>query len=315
MFSSILTGKTISSDQRQTELYFPGKEICKYQLKGRLRIITIESIFTVFAGLLGLCIGSFLNVVAWRVPLGKSIVSPPSACPGCGKEIEPLDNIPVFSYLILRGKCRNCSMAISAKYPTTELITGILFALAALQTGYSPAFINYAVLISLMVVVVRTDLEQFIILDEVSIGGTVTGILLALLPGGLRVLTSLVTAVSGAAFFFLIRTGASIYLKKRNIRTKAPEGFEDEEDEFQGGMGWGDIKLAACIGAFLGPASTVIAFFAAFILGALSGGAMMAFGGKRRNTPIPFGPFMAAGAVLALFFGEPLWSAYMNLLG
>ncbi len=290
-------------------------ELCKYPRKERFCIITIDSIFTVFAGLFGLSIGSFLNVVIWRVPLGKSIISPPSACPGCGKEIEPQDNIPVLSYLILKGKCRNCSMSISAKYPVTELITGILFALAALQTGYSLAFINYAVLIALMVVVVRTDLEQFIILDEVSIGGAVAGILLALLPGELKILTSLITAVSGAAFFLLLRVGASIYLKKKNIRTEAPEGFEDEEDEFQGGMGWGDIKLAACIGAFLGPASTVIAFFAAFILGAISGGAMMAFGGKKRNTPIPFGPFMAAGAVLALFFGEPLWNAYMNLLG
>ncbi len=206
-------------------------------------------------------------------------------------------------------------MSISVKYPVTELITGILFALAALQTGYSLALVNYALLIALMVIVVRTDLEQFIILDEVSIGGAVAGILLALLPGGLDILTSLITAVAGSAFFILIRVGASIYLKKKNIRTEAPEGFEDEEDEFQGGMGWGDIKLAACIGAFLGPASTVIAFFAAFILGAVSGGAMMAFGGKKRNTPIPFGPFMAAGAVLALFFGEPLWNAYMNLLG
>lgn len=284
-------------------------------LERKVCIITIGNIFTVFAGLFGLSIGSFLNVVIWRVPLGKSIVSPPSACPGCGKEIEPQDNIPVLSYLILKGKCRNCSMSISVKYPVTELITGILFALAALQTGYSFAFINYAVLIALMVVVVRTDLEQFIILDEVSIGGAAAGILLALLPGGLDILTSLITAVAGASFFLLIRVSASIYLKKKDIRTEAPEGFEDEEDEFQGGMGWGDIKLAACIGAFLGPASTVIAFFAAFILGAISGGAMMAFGGKKRNTPIPFGPFMAAGAVLALFFGEPLWNAYMNLLG
>ncbi|MCK5785027.1 MAG: prepilin peptidase [Candidatus Sabulitectum sp.] len=283
--------------------------------EGRYCIINIDNIFTVFAGLFGLSIGSFLNVVVWRVPLGRSIVSPPSACPGCGKEIEPVDNIPVVSYLLLRGKCRNCSMKISVKYPITELVTGILFTLAALHTGYSLPFISYAVLIALMVVVVRTDLEQFIILDEVSVGGAVAGILLALLPGGLGILTSLITAVAGALFFLLIRAGASIYLKKKNIRTEAPEGFEDEEEEFQGGMGWGDIKLAACIGAFLGPASTVIAFFAAFILGAISGGAMMVFGGKKRNTPIPFGPFMAVGAALALFYGEPLWNVYMNLLG
>ena len=268
-----------------------------------------------FAGLFGLCIGSFLNVVSWRVPLGKSIVSPPSACPGCGKEIEPHDNIPVISYLLLRGKCRHCSMRISIKYPVTEFITGTLFTLSAIHTGYSVAFFSFAVLTSLMVVVVRTDLEQFIILDEVSLGGTAAGILLALIPGGIGIVTSLVTAAAGAAFFILIRTGASVYLKKANIRTEAPEGFEDEEDEFQGGMGWGDIKLAACIGAFLGPASTVIAFFAAFILGALSGGAMMVFGGRKKNVPIPFGPFMAAGAVLALFFGEPLWNAYISFIG
>jgi leader peptidase (prepilin peptidase)/N-methyltransferase len=270
--------------------------------------------FTVFAGLFGLCIGSFLNVVIWRVPLGKSIVSPPSACPDCSMEIQPKDNIPVLSYLLLRGKCRNCSMKISAKYPITELITGVLFALAALKTGYSIAFINYAILISLMITVVRTDLEQFIILDEVSIGGAVAGVLLALLPGGTDILTSLLTAVSGTVFFLLIRLGASFYLSRENIRTEAPEGFEDEEDEFQGGMGWGDIKLAACIGAFLGPALTVIAFFASFILGALTGMAMIAFGGKKRNSPIPFGPFMAMGAVLALFFGSELWHSYMTII-
>ncbi len=261
-----------------------------------------------------MCIGSFLNVVIWRVPLGKSIVSPPSACPRCKKEIEPRDNIPVLSYLILRGKCRSCSLPISIKYPITEAITGILFTLAALQTGYSLLFINYAVLISLMVVVVRTDLEQFIILDEVSIGGTVAGILLALLAGGISILNSALTAIIAFTFFLLLRIGATFYLKKRNIRTKAPEGFEDEEDEFQGGMGWGDIKLAACIGAFLGATSTVIALFIAFILGAIIGGVMMITSKKRKSTPIPFGPFMAVGAILALFFGQPLWKAYISFL-
>lgn len=278
------------------------------------RNISIDSVFTVFAGLFGLCIGSFLNVVIWRVPLGKSIVSPPSACPRCKKEIEPRDNIPVLSYLILRGKCRNCSLPISIKYPITEAITGILFTLAALQTGYSLLFINYAVLISLMIVVVRTDLEQYIILDEVSIGGTVAGILLALLSGGITILNSALTAVITFTFFLLLRVGATFYMKKRNIRTEAPEGFEDEEEEFQGGMGWGDIKLAACMGAFLGSTSTIIALFIAFISGAIAGGIMIITNKKRKSTPIPFGPFMAIGAILALFFGQPLWKVYINFL-
>lgn len=304
----------MSSGRCQTELYSSGKEKGKYYPTVRNPNITLDNIFTVFAGLFGLCIGSFLNVVSWRVPLGKSIVSPPSACPGCGKKIEPGDNIPVLSYILLLGKCRNCRMPISVRYPVTELVTGVLFLLAALQTGYSLQFISYAVLISLMIVAVRTDTEQFIVLDEVSIGGTAAGLGLSLLPGGTGIIGSLSAAAGGFLFFFLIRMGASIYLKKNNIRTRAPEGFEDEEDEFQGGMGWGDVKLAACIGAFLGPAHTVMAFFAAFITGAITGVALMVFRKREKRIPIPFGPFMATGALLALFYGEALWKAYLSLI-
>lgn len=304
----------MSSGRCQTELYSSVKAKGKYYSTRGYCNITVDSIFTVFAGLFGLCIGSFLNVVSWRVPLGKSIVSPPSACPGCGKEIEPRDNIPVLSYIVLGGKCRNCSMRISFRYPLTEFITGALFLLAAIHTGYSLQFISYGVLISLMVVVVRTDLEQFIVLDEVSIGGTAAGLGLSLLPEGIGILNSLSAAAGGFLFFLMIRIGASFYLKRNNIRTEAPEGFEDEEEEFQGGMGWGDIKLAACIGAFLGPAHTVIAFFAAFILGAVSGGTLMILRKRGKMVPIPFGPFMAAGAVTALFYGDQLWTGYLNFI-
>lgn len=205
-------------------------------------------------------------------------------------------------------------MRISVRYPITELVTGILFLLAALHTGYSFQFISYAVIISLMIVVVRTDLEQFIVLDEVSIGGTAAGLGLSLLPGGIGIMNSLYAAAGGFLFFLLIRIGATIYLKKNEIRTRAPEGFEDEEDEFQGGMGWGDVKLAACIGAFLGPAHTVMAFFAAFITGAVTGIALMVLRRRGKGVPIPFGPFMAAGALLALFYGEQLWRGYLNFI-
>ena len=205
-------------------------------------------------------------------------------------------------------------MHISARYPVTEFVTGVLFFLAAVHTGYSLVFITYAVLISLMVVVVRTDTEQFIVLDEVSIGGAVAGIGLSLLPGGIGIRSSLIGAAGGFLFFLLIRTGASIYLKQQKIRTEAPEGFEDEEDEFQGGMGGGDVKLAACTGAFLGPGHTVIAFFAAFITGAVVGGALMVFRKRKKSVPIPFGPFMALGALISLFFGESLWQGYLSIL-
>lgn len=304
----------MSSGQCQTGLYssvgVEGKYCCN---RGECNITT-DGIFTIFAGLFGLCIGSFLNVVSWRVPLGKSIVSPPSACPGCGKEIEARDNVPVLSYILLLGKCRNCKMRISIRYPVTELVTGALFLLAAYQTGCSFQFITYAIFISLMVVVVRTDLEQFIVLDEVSIGGTAAGLGLSLVPGGMGIMNSLYGAAGGFLFFLLIRLGASVYLRKNDIRTRAPEGFEEEEDEFQGGMGWGDVKLAACIGAFLGPAYTVMAFFAAFITGASTGIALMVLRKREKRVPIPFGPFMALGALLALFYGEQLWRGYLNFI-
>ncbi|HOP25597.1 MAG TPA: prepilin peptidase [Candidatus Sabulitectum sp.] len=296
------------------ELYSSGRKKRKYPHAERNHKITADSIFTIFAGLLGLCIGSFLNVVSWRVPLGKSIVSPPSACPGCGKEIEPRDNIPVLSYILLLGKCRSCRMPISFKYPATELATGVLFLLAALETGLSLQFVTWGIFISLMVVAFRTDIDEFLILDEVSLGGAAAGMALSLLPGGMGIVKSASAAAGGFLFFLLIRVGASLYLKKSGIRTKAPEGFEEEEDEFQGGMGWGDVKLAACIGAFLGPASTAMAFFAAFILGAVTGGALMILRKRGGKVPIPFGPFMAAGAVLALFLGEELWNAYIRFV-
>lgn len=181
-----------------------------------------------------------------------------------------------------------------------------------METGCSPAFITHAVLISLMVITVRTDMEQFIVLDQVSIGGTAAGIGLSLIPGGIGIVDSLAAASGGFVFFLLIRVGASAYMKGRNIRTPAPRGYETEEDEFQGGMGWGDIKLAACTGAFLGPAAAAVAFFSAFILGAFVGGGLLLLG-RKRNVPIPFGPFMAVGALISLFFGETLWRGYTGL--
>ncbi len=305
---------TVASGRCETELYSCTVLAGKYQAIGKDYNIFIDNIFTVFAGLFGLAVGSFLNVVSWRAPLGRSVVSPPSACPECQKQIEPRDNIPLLSYILLRGKCRHCSVRISAVYPATELVTGILFVLAALHTGYSLQFIPLAVLLSLMVVVFRTDTEEYIILDEVSIGGTAAGILLSLLPGGITLQNSLTGAAGGFLFFLLIRTGASIYLRQQNIRTQAPEGYQDEEDEFQGGMGWGDVKLAGCIGAFLGPERTAIAFFTAFITGAVTGGILVLFKKQKKQVPVPFGPFMAAGAAIAAFFGQYLWNAYLDLI-
>jgi leader peptidase (prepilin peptidase)/N-methyltransferase len=271
------------------------------------------TLLAVFAGLFGLCIGSFLNVVAWRVPLGRSIVSPGSACPSCGRPIRWHENIPVLGYLLLLGRCRGCRARISPLYPAVELATGLLFAMAMLKSGATAGFASDAVFLSLMIVTVRTDLEKWIVLDEVSLGGAAAGILFSLLPGGLVPLESLAAATGAFLLFLFIRLASLAVLRGRPGYIIAPRG-QEEEEEFTGGMGWGDVKLAACIGAFLGPAMTVVALFTAFVTGAVVGVAVMA-GGRSRRVPIPFGPFMAFGSAVAVFAGRAMFDAYLGAAG
>jgi leader peptidase (prepilin peptidase) / N-methyltransferase len=261
------------------------------------------------AGVLGAAVGSFLNVIAWRIPRGESIISPRSRCTSCGNPIAWFDNLPVLSWFLLRGRCRKCRARFSIRYAIVELLTALLFAGAMLHSGVTWLFLRDALFLSLLVCTVLTDLDGWIILDSVSIGGTVAGIALSLLPGGVGLLSSALTAAGSFLLFLLIRLTSILFLRKKPGYTIAPEGHEDEAEEFQGGMGWGDIKLAAMIGAFLGPASAAVAFFAAFLTGALFGIAVLA-GGRDRRIPVPFGPFMALGAVAALFAGPVLWALY-----
>lgn len=269
------------------------------------------AVTAIFAAMLGAAVGSFLNVVAWRVPRGESIFKPASRCTSCGKPIRWYDNIPVISWLSLKGKCRDCGSRFSFRYAIVELVTALLFAGAFLKNGPDLLFARDALFISLLVCAVLTDLDHWIILDTVSIGGTAAGIAFSLVPGGIGILNSVLTAAGAFALFLLIRMASIILLRKKTGYTKAPEGHEEEADEFQGGMGWGDIKLAAMIGAFLGPTSTVVALFAAFVSGALFGVVVLARGRDRR-VPVPFGPFMALGAILALFTGPAIWALYWN---
>ncbi len=277
--------------------------------------MAFELIFAIFAFLFGLCIGSFLNVVAWRVPLGKSIVKPASHCPSCGCPIRWSDNIPVLSWGILRARCRSCRAPISIRYPVTEAVTGLLFLAAALYRGPGILFIRDGLFLSCMVVTVRTDIDHWLVLDEVSIGGTAAGLLFALVPGGRGILPSAAAALGGFVLFLLVRWVSLLVLRKRPGYTIAPEGYEDEAEEFSGGMGWGDIKLAACIGAFLGPAGAAVAFFLSFLTGALVGGSLILLRKRSRRVPIPFGPFMALGASISLFAGNDILNWYLGLWG
>lgn len=270
------------------------------------------AIYLVFSFLFGSSVGSFLNVVAWRVPRGESLVRPSSRCTSCGTPIKWHDNIPVLSWFFLRGRCRSCGAGFSFRYALVELVTGLVFLGILMRFGPSWLSLKYALFSSLLICTVLTDIDHFIVLDSVSLGGTAAGLLITLVPGGSSFLPSLAAAAAAFLVFLLIRAGAAVWLRRKPGYTMAPEGHEDEADEFQGGMGWGDVKLAGMIGAFLGPSHTVVALFLSFLTGAVAG-VIVVLAGRNRRIPLPFGPFMALGSLIAVFAGGPLWDLYLRI--
>ncbi|MGO9490083.1 MAG: prepilin peptidase [Solirubrobacteraceae bacterium] len=242
-----------------------------------------------FAGVLGTIMGSFLNVVAYRLPRHESLVTPGSHCPGCGTPVKPYDNIPVLSWLLLRGHCRSCGTPISVRYPLVEALTGAL-CVGAVLVHDSPAGIALSIgLILLVVPAALIDLEHRIVPNVITIPGAVLAIVLgtALDPGGEP---GRLIAGAAAGGFLLIAALA-----------------------YPGGMGMGDVKLAAMMGLFLG-AAVAPAILIALLTGTLVGAVIMARKGVAagRKTAVPFGPFLAAGALVAVFVGQPLVDVYVN---
>ena len=253
----------------------------------------------VLAGILGLIFGSFATVAAHRIPQRESIVTGRSKCPNCGAMVTAFENIPVLSYLFLRGKCRHCGNRISIRYPLIELATGILFALAAWEFGLSLEAVLFAALFWVLVVLTVIDLEHKLLPNRIVYPAFVVGwvgLTVAALVDGEP--DRLVDAAIGAAvfggFFFVV---AFIY---------------------PAGMGGGDIKLAFVLGTFLGYAgglaAVAVGMFLAFFLGALGGVAVMMFSSAGRKTKVPFGPFLATGAVIATFTGEWIADSYLDLM-
>ena len=255
----------------------------------------------VFAGLLGLAVGSFVNVVAYRLPRGESVVSPSSRCPSCGVPIRPWHNVPVLGWLVLRGRCAACDAPIGVRYPLVEAGTGVLFVALALRLDALgrlpavPAFLAFAGLgVALALIDVQTRrLPNALVLPAYP----VLAVLLAGAAWWQGDWWSLARAgIGGAAlygFFFVL---VLIY---------------------PAGMGFGDVKLAGLVGgvlAYLSWSTLVIGAFAGFLLGALLGVGLMAAGRGGRKTAVPFGPFMVAGALLAVFVAQPLADWYLGLL-
>jgi len=230
--------------------------------------------------LLGLIVGSFLNVVIVRVPERRSLWGPRSQCPGCGTELAWHDNIPVLSFIALRGRCRSCGMAIAWQYPLVEIATGGLFGLAYLRYGPTTGFMVAAALLSALVVITAVDLRHQIIPDVITLPGTVAGFLASVATKQVPWHEALLGIALGGGLFFVI-----IFATR-------------------GGMGGGDMKLGAMLGAFLGYRVTLVSIFVAVVLGGTIAGALLLSGLKGRKDPIPFGPFLAVGGVVGVVWRD-----------
>ncbi len=243
--------------------------------------------FLAAAFLAGACMGSFFNVVIHRLPREESIVRPGSRCPRCLRPIPPLENIPILSYLLLRGRCRGCGERISPRYLGVEALTAAGYLLLAAADGPGVQFLRDAVFFSFLVPIAFIDIDHRIIPDELSLGGLAAGLLLSLLPGG-NWKGSVLGLVVGGGFLY----GTAFAYEKLAGRE---------------GMGGGDIKLIAMIGAFLEWRGALLTVFAGALLGIAGGVVAMRKGGGGLKTAIPFGPFLCAAALAVRFAGGPLW--------
>ena len=274
-------------------------------------------LFTAFCGLLGLVVGSFLNVVIHRLPKmmerdwhaqcaelnGRmpeaappyNLIVPRSACPHCGHPISALENIPVVSYLFLRGKCRGCGAAISPRYPIVEAISGILCAYAAWHFGFGWAGLSAIVFVWALIALTFIDFDTQLLPDDITLPLLWLGLLLNLN----EVFTSLPNAVIGATAGYLVLW--SVYWL-----FKLATGKE--------GMGYGDFKLLATIGAWLGWEMLPLVILLSSLVGAVVGVILIVFAKHGRHIPIPFGPYLAGGGLTALFWGQTLTQSYLQLL-
>ena len=249
----------------------------------------------VYAALVGLVTGSYLNVVIHRLPRGESTVLPRSHCPWCGGVIRARDNLPVVSYLLLRGRCRRCGAPISWRYPALEALTALLFVAVVERFGFTLEALAGLVFGCLLLVLAAIDLDHFLLPDKL----TLPGILLGLAAQFSLPRTSLLDALLGVA------VGAGLLILVINF------WFWIRGEE---GMGMGDVNMLAMIGAFLGWQGVLVSFALATVAGALGGVALKLTGRLEERGRLPFGLFLALGALVALFVGDRLLAAYASLL-
>ena len=237
--------------------------------------------------ILGLIVGSFCNVCIYRIPRNESVIYPASHCPNCHTDILAKDNIPLLSYILLKGRCRNCGIKIFIQYPIVEFLTGLIYVIIYLIYGFSIQSLIYIILLSALIIIALIDLNKQIIPDVISLPGIVIGLILSFFVPYISFINSVLGVLIGGGIIFIIGLAGSVIFKKE-------------------AMGGGDVKLAAMIGAFLGWKYTIITLFLGFFLGALVGIFLILSKIKSKEDVVPFGPFIALGSFITLLWGEKI---------
>ena len=269
-------------------------------------MIWLELWAGLFVFVIGASVGSFLNVVIYRIPNGLSLLHPPSRCPQCEHRLKPYDNVPILGWLWLRGRCRYCRTAISSRYPIIELVTALLFIVTYLSFGFTLKTVGYALFLSWLLALTMIDLDLMILPNALTQSGVIAGWVFQAVWGfsqgqdwgaGLQgLMAGFVGSILGIWVFDGIRmVGAAVFQ--------------------QDAMGGGDPKLAAMIGAWLGWQLMLVSAFMACLVGSVIGVGGIALGLIGRRQPIPFGPYLALGGAIALFWGTQLLDWYQNWMG
>lgn len=245
----------------------------------------------------GAIVGSFLNVCIYRIPRHKSIVFPSSRCPNCNSPISVLENIPIVSYIFLKGKCRDCGENISVRYPVVECLNAIIYMVVLWRFGLNWYSLICMAFASAMIVITFIDLDFQIIPDTITLPGILIGLACSIFilidpynrPANIGIMNSVIGALIGGGSFYLIALLS------------------------RGGMGGGDIKMMGMVGAFLGWKGVLMTTFIASLTGSVVGISLMVFKGKGRKAKVPFGPFLALGSLVSLFWGQELMRLYLTL--
>ncbi len=278
-------------------------------------VLADPTVFSVVAGIFGLMLGSFLNVVIHRLPImmerdwagqcaelrGEdppefeplSLAKPRSRCPQCGHAISAAENIPLVSWLLLRGRCKGCAAPISVRYPLVELVTGVLFAYAGWHLGFSAAGLGALIFIAALIALTGIDFDTQLLPDDITLPLLWAGLLFNTFATYVDLKSAVIGAVAGYLALWSVYWGFKLFTGKE-------------------GMGFGDFKLLAALGAWLGWQMLPLTILLSSFVGAVIGLSLMVFARHGRNVPIPFGPYLAIAGVIALFWGQPLTRAYLG---